>query len=193
VKRFRRRRVHVEARIKRRGALAADPAAEGLSHSEGSGRRSLVTKSKQEEMMPRKRTPEHKAAEGQDEQAVSAATRASELWIEGQARIFEEFDDVRRWLDRRREALDTARQSFEDLRNDTSIAGLIRVHQEWVIGSMNRLAADIAELNGAVLNIAQVTASRMGRATGGATRDLEQTGHELISAAGSKPGMTAGK
>jgi hypothetical protein len=56
--------------------------------------------------------------------------------------------------------------------------------QEWVVGSMNRLAADIAELNGAVLNIAQATASRMGRAT----RDLEHTGQELMSAAGSKPG-----
>jgi hypothetical protein len=100
--------------------------------------------------------------------------------------MFEEFDEtVRRWLDRRREALDAARQSFEELRNDNSIGGLMRVHQEWVIGSMNRLAADIAELNGAVLNIAQATASRMGRAT----RDLEHTGQELMSAAGSKPGM----
>ncbi len=136
--------------------------------------------------MPRNRNPEHEAAEGQDEQVVSAATRASELWIESQARIFEEFDDiVRRWLDRRREALDAARQSFEELRSDNSIGGLMRIQQEWVIGSMNRLAADIAELNGAVLNIAQATASRMGRAT----RDLEQTGQELMSAAGSKPGM----
>jgi hypothetical protein len=145
-------------------------------------------------MMPRKRNPEHEAAEGQDEQAVSAATRASELWIESQARIFEKFDEiVRRWLDRRREALDAARQSFEDLRNDSSIGGLMRIQQEWVIGSMNRLAADIAELNGAVLNVAQATTSRMGRASGGATRDLEQTGQELMSVAGSKPGMPAGK
>jgi hypothetical protein len=149
-----------------------------------------VTKSKQEEMMPRKRNPEDGAAEGQDEQVVSAATRASVLWIESQARIFEEFDEiVRRWLDRRRDALDAARQSFEDLRNDNSIGGLMRIQQEWVIGSMNRLATDIAELNGAVLNIAQATASRVGRATGGAIRDLEQTGRKLMSAAGSKPGM----
>jgi hypothetical protein len=52
-----------------------------------------------------------------------------------------------------------------------------------VIVSMNRLAADIAELNGAALNI--------GRATAGATRDLEHAGQELMSAAGSKPGMPA--
>lgn len=144
--------------------------------------------------MPRKRTPAHEAAEEHHEQVVSAATRASELWIESQARIFEEFDEiVRRWLDRRREALDAARQSFEGLRNDNSIAGLTRIQQEWVIGSMNRFAADIAELGGAVLNIAQATASGMDRATGGAARELERTGQELMSAAGSKPGMPKGK
>jgi hypothetical protein len=142
-------------------------------------------------MMPRKRT---QAAEEQEEQVVSAATRASDLWIESQARLFEELDEVaRHWLDRRREALDAARQSFEELRNDNSIGGLMRIHQEWVIGSMNRLAADIAELSGAVLNIAQATASRIGRARGEATRDPEQTGEELMSAAGSKPGIPARK
>jgi hypothetical protein len=92
---------------------------------------------------------------------------------------------VRRWLDRRREALDAARQSFEDLRSDNSIGGLMRIQQEWVIGSMNRLPAGIDALNGAVLNIAQTTTSRIGRATG----DLEHSGQKLMSAAGSKSGM----
>jgi hypothetical protein len=151
-----------------------------------------VTKSKREVMMPRKRNPEHEAAEGQDEQVVSAATRPSELWIESQARMFEEFDEiVRRWLDRRREALDAARQSFEDLRNDNSIGGLMRVHQEWVIGSMNRLAVDIAELGGAVLNISQAAASRITEATERAGRDSEHARQELMSVAGSKPGIPA--
>jgi hypothetical protein len=137
-------------------------------------------------MMPRKRT---QAAEEQEEQVVAAATRASDLWIESQARLFDAFDEVaRRWLERRREALDAARQSLEELRNDNSIGGLVRIQQEWAVGSMNRLAADIAELSGAVLTIAQATASRIGRATAGATRNLEQTGEELMSVAGSKPG-----
>jgi hypothetical protein len=162
--------------------------------AKAAARRRFVTNSKQEEMMPRKRSPEHESAEGQDEQVVSAATRASELWIESQARIFEKFDEIaRRWLNRRREALDAARQSFEDLRNDNSIGGLMRIQQEWVIGSMNRLAADITEFGGAVLNIAQATASQIGRATGGATGGVEHTGQELMSTAGSKPGMPAGR
>jgi hypothetical protein len=143
-------------------------------------------------MMPRKRNPEQEATEGQEQQILSAATRASDLWLESQARIFEEFDEVvRRWLDRRREALEAARQSFEEFRNDHSIGGLMRIQQDWVIGSMNRVAADIAELSGAVLNIAQATASRIGRAREEATRELGQTGEELMSAAGSKPGTAS--
>jgi hypothetical protein len=137
--------------------------------------------------MPRKHSAKQEAAEGREEHVVSAATRALDLWIESQARIFEQFDEVARpWLDRR---LDAARQSFEEFRNDNSLGGVMRVQQEWVIGSMNRLAADIAELNGAVLNIAQAAGSRIGRVAGGATRDSEQTDQEFVSAAGSKPGI----
>jgi hypothetical protein len=125
-------------------------------------------------MMPRKRDAEQEAAEGQEQQVGSVATRALDLWIANQARIFEEFDEVaRRWLDRRREALDATRQIFEEFRADNSLGGVIRVQQEWAIGSMNRLAADIAELSGAVLNITQAAASRITEATEGAGRDLE--------------------
>jgi hypothetical protein len=101
--------------------------------------------------MPRKRNAAQDA-EGQEQQIGSAATRALDLWIENQERIFKEFDEVaRRWLDRRREALEAARQTFEELRNDNSLGCVMRVQQEWAIRSMNRLAADIAELSGAVL------------------------------------------
>jgi hypothetical protein len=94
-------------------------------------------------MMPRKRNAEQEAAEGQEQQIGSAATRALDLWIENQQRIFKEFDEVaRRWLDRRREAPDATRQTFEEFRNDNSIGGLMRVQQEWAIGSMNRLTAE---------------------------------------------------
>jgi hypothetical protein len=143
-------------------------------------------------MMSRKRNAAPEAAEGQEEQVVSAAMGALDLWIESQARIFEEVDDVaRRWLERRREALDATRQSFEEFRSDNSLGGVMRVQQEWVIASMNRLAADIAELSGAFFSIAQATASRFARATEAAARDSEQASQELMSAAGSKPGVGA--
>jgi hypothetical protein len=145
-------------------------------------------------MMPRKRNAEQESAEGQEQQVGSAPTRALDLWIANQARIFEEFDEVaRRWLDRRREALDATRQTFEEFRADNSLGGVIRVQQEWMIGSMNRLAADIAELSGAVLNITQAAASRITEATEGAGRDAEQARQELMSVAGSKPGIPAAK
>jgi hypothetical protein len=141
--------------------------------------------------MPRKRNAAQDA-EGQEQQIGSAATRALDLWIENQERIFKEFDEVaRRWLDRRREALDATRQTFEEFRTDNSLGGVMRVQQEWAIGSMNRLAADIAELSGAVLNIAQAAASRVAGAMEGAGRDLRQSRQELLSVGGSKPGAPA--
>jgi hypothetical protein len=195
VKRCPRRCDRGEVRAERPGVPAAETAVDQLSHSEdGAASCRLAAESKQEEMMPRKRNPEQEAAAGHEEQVVSAATRASDLWIETQTSIFEEFDEVaRRWLDRRREALDATRQSFAEFRNDNSLGGVMRVQQEWVIASMNRLAADMAELSGAVLNIAQAMASRIGRIGEAATRDVEQTGQELMSGAGSKPGIPAAK
>jgi hypothetical protein len=145
-------------------------------------------------MMPRKRNAAQEAAERQEQQMGSDATRALDLWIENQERIFKEFDEVaRRWLDRRREALDATRQTFEEFRNDNSLGGVMRVQQEWAIGSMHRLAADIAEFSGAVLTIAQAAASRVAGAMEGAGRDLEQSRQELLSVAGSKPGAPAAK
>lgn len=179
---------------KRTPSAAAQTVADQLSHRNAAVRRRLATTSKQEEMMPRKWNPEEEAAEGREEQAVSAATSALDLWIESQMRIFEECNEVaRRWLDRHREALAATRQSFEEFRNDKSLGGAMRFQQEWVIASMNRLAADIAELSGAVLNIAQATASRFAPAMEGAARESEPAGQELMSAAGSKPGVPAAK
>jgi hypothetical protein len=134
--------------------------------------------------MPRKLNPEH-GAEGAD-------IRASDFWIESQARIFERFDEIaRHWLDRRREDLDATRQSFEQLRSSNNIAELMRVQQEWVIGSMNRLAADMAELGTAAAKLAQTSVSQIGRTTEARANQLERAGEEIMSAAGSKPNIRA--
>ena len=51
------------------------------------------------------------AAEAANEQVVSAAFRAPNLWVETQAKAFDQIDEVaRRWLDRRRDDLDHARR-----------------------------------------------------------------------------------
>jgi hypothetical protein len=140
--------------------------------------------------MARKRSVEQHHAERAEEQAAASGFRASELWVESQARAFERFDEVaRRWLHRRREALDATRQSLEEMRDSSDLAELMRIQQEWVLGSMRRLTADFVELSGIALNLAQGATTQMARATEGMTHDVAQAGREFASVAGSKPRM----
>ncbi len=148
--------------------------------------------------MARRRThTDHEAAaqpgehaEGLEEHAGSVVPKAADLWIEAQTRLFERVDEVaRRWLDRRREALDATRQSMDEMRRSNDIAELVRIQQEWVLGAVHRLTADVAELTGAALTFAQISAARIGRASEGMAYDLERAGQESLSAAGSKPGL----
>jgi hypothetical protein len=100
--------------------------------------------------------------------------------VESQARIFDHFDEVaRRWLDRRRGALDATRQSLEEMRGTDNVSELMRIQQEWVIGSMQRFGADMAELGTAAFNLAQTAASQVNRAAEGSRRDLEREATKL--------------
>lgn len=122
------------------------------------------------------------------EGAEATLSRANEVWIESQATFFEHFDEVaRRWLDRRREALDAARQSIEDMRQTSDIGEVFRIQQEWVLGSVRRLSADLSELSGAVVNLVQGAASQLGRMSEGSIQQGERSSRELLSTAGSKP------
>lgn len=137
--------------------------------------------------MVRKRNPEQTHFEGAEEQVETAAFRAPDLWVESQAKAFEQIDEVaRRWLDRRREALDATRQSFEEMRSSDNVSELIRIQQDWVFGQMRRLAADFVEFGGMALNLAQRTTVQAGRTAEGAAHDMERAGHEFASAAGAR-------
>lgn len=140
--------------------------------------------------MARKRTVEQHHAERAGEHAMGSALRGPDLWVEGQAKAFERFDEVaRRWLDRRREALDATRHSFEEMRDSSDLSELMRIQQDWMLGSMRRLTADFVELSGIALNLAQGATTQMARAAEGTAHDMTQAGRELASAAGSKPRM----
>lgn len=140
--------------------------------------------------MARKRNLEQQHMERAEEHVVGSAFRASDLWVESQAKTFERFDEVaRRWLDRRREALDATRESLEEMRDSSDLGECMRIQQEWVLGSVRRLTADFVELSGIALNLAQGVTTQMARATESTKQDLAQAGRELASAAGSKPRM----
>ncbi len=123
------------------------------------------------------------------ETATAALSRPTDLWMESQATFFEHFDEVaRRWLDRRREALDATRQSLDEMRRTSDVGDVFRIQQEWISGAMRRLAADLGELSQAALTMTQTATHQLGRTAEGAVHDADQVSREMMSAAGSKPG-----
>jgi hypothetical protein len=142
--------------------------------------------------MARRRSTEHEAPERSARQFSSVASGTSDLWLESQARMFDHFDEVaRRWLDRRREALDATRQSLEEMRSTDNVGELMRIQHDWVIGSLQRLAADMAELGTAAFNLAQTAATQVGKTGERTAGDMERAGHEMMSVAGSTPNVSA--
>ena len=122
-----------------------------------------------------------------EEQVTGVLFGAPDLWVKGQAKAFEPFDEVaRRWLDRRREALDATRQSLDEMRGSSDLGERMRIQSDWVFGSMRRLIADFGELSGIALYLAQGATKQMVRATEGTTEEMAEAGGELATA-GSKP------
>ena len=130
-----------------------------------------------------------RSVERAEEQVIGSTLRASDLWVESQAKAFERFDEVaRRWLDRRREALDATRQSLEEMRDSSDVGELMRIQQDWVFGSVRRLTADFGDLSGIAFNLAQGATTQMVRATELTKQNMAESGRELATA-GSKPRM----
>jgi Phasin protein len=165
-----------------------------LVNSEPDLRAAVGNQTTEGAIMARRRSTEHEAAERSARQFSSVASGTSEFWVESQARVFEHFDEVaRRWLDHRREALDATRRSFEEMRGTDNVGELMRVQQEWVFGSLQRLAADMSELSAAAFNVAQAAATQMGKTAERTAGGMERAGYEMMSAAGSKPNNSAAK
>jgi Phasin protein len=122
------------------------------------------------------------------EEAMTAMARPADFWLESQAALYRQFDDIaRRWLDRRREALDATRQSIDEMRRSSDMGEVFRIQQEWITGSMRRIAADFSEFSGAAMNFTQAASQQLGRSAEGAAQDADQMGRDILSAAGSKP------
>lgn len=133
--------------------------------------------------------PEEEDTSRLQEETAAVMSRPADLWLESQAVLFRHFDDMaRRWLDRRREALDATRDSIDEMRRTTDMTEMFRIQQDWISGSMRRLAADLSELSETALTLTQTAAARFGRSAEGMAHETEQIGRDLLSAAGSKPG-----
>lgn len=75
---------------------------------------------------------------------ASAATRSAEAWLDGNAELLREVDTMtREWVERRRETIDAARQSVNEMQKSRELADLLRIQQEWFTGSLRRVASDL--------------------------------------------------
>lgn len=122
------------------------------------------------------------------EQAGGTLAKANETWLENQAALFEHFDEMaRRWLERRREALDATRQSLEELRSAGDGGEILRIQQEWLLGSMRRLSADLGELCHVAFTLSHRTVDQIGGAAERGIQHAERSRDEMLSVAGAKP------
>jgi hypothetical protein len=137
------------------------------------------------EAMARKRSADQGRPERAAEHLQTIASSAGDLWLESQTRTLDHIDDVnRRWIE-------AARQSLGEMRDCSNFGELMRLQQEWIMGSMRRAALDFAEFGKMTMDLAQSATSQMGRATERAAGEVEQASQEFASAAGSKPHVEA--
>ena len=107
------------------------------------------------------------------------------MWIESQTRTLDHIDDVmNRWID-------AARQSLEDMRKCSTLGELMRLQQDWIVGSMRRTATDMAQFGKMTMDIAQRATSQVERTTARSADEVERASQEFASAAGSKPQIDA--
>ena len=124
------------------------------------------------------------AAERAARQASATGARTASEWIDAQAELFDQFDQVAsQWLERRREALDATRRSIEQMRSCEQVGDFLRVQHEWVEGSMRRLTEDLTEFAKVAFAVPQVAASRFGQAAGTMGRGLSKAQDDLLSRA----------
>jgi hypothetical protein len=137
-----------------------------------------------------RRRMEHEA-EREGAEGEAAARKGMELLLGNQTILLHHMNEVtKRWLERRRDDIDAARQSLDDISNCDNWGEVLRVQQEWMLGSMRRLTADLTELASGALSLSQRAASRFGETTEAAAREWQRAGSEAVStlsAAGAKP------
>jgi hypothetical protein len=118
----------------------------------------------------------------------SAVTTGSEALIDTQAELLERFDEISRgWLQRRREALEATRHSFEEMRACRNVTDMLRIQQDWVSGSLQRVASDFEVMTAMFLSYPRRAMTRFGDTVRSLGEDARSASESALSAAGAKP------
>lgn len=118
----------------------------------------------------------------------SAVTTGSEALIDTQAELLERFGEISRgWMERRREALEATRHSFEEMRACRNVTDLLRIQQDWVSGSLQRVASDFEAMTAMFLSYSRRAMMRFGETARSLGEDARSASESALSTAGAKP------
>jgi hypothetical protein len=133
-------------------------------------------------------------AERAVESVATAAAKGAHAWLGSQADLWREIDAAgRSFMQRRREAIEGAQRSLEEMQNCRDIVDALKIQQHFVSGALQQAAAEMGELSVLALTVSQ-------RAMGGmlksgrtmAAGDSRNAEDFALSVAGSKPGPQKG-
>jgi hypothetical protein len=120
---------------------------------------------------------------------ASAMATGGDAWMEGQAELLEQVDQMsQRWIQSQREAIEAARQSIAEMQRARDLTDIMRVQQEWLAGTWQRLTADFQALTSLALQYQRRSMMWTGEAAETAGEHLRRGEHAVLSAAGAKPG-----
>lgn len=131
------------------------------------------------------------AAEAMDttKRVVSAMASGGDAWMESHAELLDQIDQVsRRWLQSQREAIDATRQSIAELQRARDLSEVMRVQQDWLAGTWQRLTADLQALTSMALYYQRRTMNWAGEAAEASGEQMRRGEQAMLSAAGAKPG-----
>ena len=130
-----------------------------------------------------------RAVEGAVEGAASVAAKGTHAWLGGQAELWREVEAASRgFMQRRREVIEAAQRSLEEIQASRDVIEAMKIQQHWMSQVLQRLAAEMGEMSILTLTVSQ-------RAMGGFLKSGRSMAEEArtaedfaLSAAGSKPG-----
>jgi len=120
---------------------------------------------------------------------ASAVARNAEAWFSAQSEVLATVGNLTsNWIHRRHEALDAARDAVRRACECRDPTEMMRIHQEWLSGEMDRIAADFAAVNNSVATIARNATSELEQAARNAGESGRAEGKEMLKAvAAEKP------
>jgi hypothetical protein len=116
-----------------------------------------------------------------------AATKGTSAWLGTQSEVLREVDGVTRaFIERRREAIESAQRSLEEMQSCRDMIEAMKVQQRWLSDTMQRFANEMGEIGVTTLTLSQRALAgfwESGRAIGEEAHETEFA----LDAAGSKP------